>query len=88
MPWSALTLAQELTDTNAALFDVAHDFRGCIAGIHEVLRAQGLMVGRWCLDPGEDLSPGQAGEIARVRDAYPHLHDDAFVAEHLDAWLR
>jgi dihydrodipicolinate synthase/N-acetylneuraminate lyase len=88
VPSSALTLAQEVTDTNAALFDVAHDFRGCIAGIHEVLRAQGLMVGRWCLDPGEDLSPGQADEITRVRDAYPHLHDDAFVAEHLDAWLR
>jgi dihydrodipicolinate synthase/N-acetylneuraminate lyase len=87
VPDEALTLAQELTDTNAALFDVAHAFRGCIAGIHEVLRAQGLMLGRWCLDPGEDLSPGQCDEIARVREAYPHLHDDAFVAEHLDAWL-
>jgi dihydrodipicolinate synthase/N-acetylneuraminate lyase len=87
-PAAALALAQELTDTNAALFDVANDFRGCIAGIHEVLQSQGLMAGRWCLDPDEDLSPGQADEIARVRDAYPHLHDDEFVAEHRDAWLR
>ena len=88
VPESALTLAHELTDTNTALFDVANAFRGCIAGIHEVLRSQGLMRGRWCLDPDEDLSPGQAEEIARVRNAYPHLHDDAFVAENLDAWLR
>jgi dihydrodipicolinate synthase/N-acetylneuraminate lyase len=87
VPAEALVLAQELTDTNAALFDVAHAFRGCIAGIHEVLRRQGLMLGRWCLDPDEDLSPGQADEIARVHAAYPHLHDDAFIAEHLDAWL-
>jgi dihydrodipicolinate synthase/N-acetylneuraminate lyase len=88
VPPDALRTAQELTDTNAALFDVANGFRGCIAGIHEVLVAQGLMQGRWCLDPGEDLSPGQAEEIARVRAAYPHLHDDAFVAENLEEWLR
>ncbi len=87
VPAAGLTLAQEVTDTNAALFDVAHEFRGCIAGIHEVLRSQGLMLGRFCLDPDEDLSPGQAEEIARVRAAYPHLHDDEFVSEHLDAWL-
>jgi len=87
VPPDALRTAHELTDTNAALFDVANAFRGCIAGIHEVLVAQGLMQGRWCLDPDEDLSPGQAEEIVRVRAAYPHLHDDAFVAENLDAWL-
>lgn len=84
----ALVRAHEITDTNAALFDVAHSFKGCIAGIHEVLREQGLLQGRWCLDPDEDLSPGQAAEIERVRSAYPHLHDDAFIAEHIDAWLR
>jgi dihydrodipicolinate synthase/N-acetylneuraminate lyase len=84
----ALVRAHEITDTNAALFDVAHDFRGCIAGIHEVLRQQGLLQGIWCLDPGEGLSPGQAAEIERVRATYPHLHDDEFVAEHLDQWLR
>jgi dihydrodipicolinate synthase/N-acetylneuraminate lyase len=88
IPEDALIRAHELTDTNAALFDTANAFRGCIAGIHEVLQSQGLMQGRWCLDPDEDLSPGQAAEIARVRRAYPHLHDDDFVAEHRDRWLR
>jgi dihydrodipicolinate synthase/N-acetylneuraminate lyase len=85
---SWLTLAAETTDANAALFDAANGFRGCIAGIHEVLRRQGLLAGRWCLNPDEDLSPGQAGEIDRVCRAYPHLNDDAFVREHLDEWLR
>lgn len=83
-----LTRAAEITDTNGAFFDVANQFRGCIAGIHEVLRRQGLMLGRWCLNPQEDLSPGQASEIDRVCQAYPHLNDDAFVREHLDRWLR
>jgi len=82
-----LTLAQQLTDANAALFDPAHDFRGCIAGLHEILRRQGLLQGRWCLDPNEDLSPGQLEEIDRVCQAYPHLQDDAFVREHLNEWL-
>ena len=85
---SWLTLAAEVTDANAALFDAANGFAGCIAGIHEVLRRQGLMAGRWCLDPDEDLSPGQAEQIERVYRAYPHLNDDAFVREHLDDWLR
>jgi dihydrodipicolinate synthase/N-acetylneuraminate lyase len=83
-----LTLAQQITDSNAALFDPAHEFRGCIAGINEVLRRQGLLQGRWCLDPHEDLSPGQSEEIDRVCKVYPHLQDDAFVWEHLDEWLR
>jgi hypothetical protein len=78
----------EVTDMNAALFDVAHNFRGCIAGINEVLRRQGLMSTRLCLDPNEDLSPGQAEELDRVCAAYPHLIDDSFVEEHRDAWLR
>ena len=78
----------QLTDANAALFDVANNFHGCIAGINEILARQGLLAGRWCLDPHEDLSPGQAAEIDRVCRAYPHLADDAFVAEHRDAWLR
>jgi len=85
---SWLTLGAEITDANAALFDAANQFRGCIAGIHEVLRRQGLLAGRWCLNPDEDLSPGQADEIDRVYRAYPHLNDDAFVREHLDDWLR
>ena len=83
-----LVLDGQLTDANAALFDVAHDFHGCIAGINEVLARQGLVAGRWCLDPQEDLSPGQAEEISRVAHDYPHLTDDAFVAAHRDAWMR
>jgi hypothetical protein len=82
-----LALGAELTDANAALFDPAHLFAGCIPGIHEVLRRQRLLAGRWCLDPYDDLSPGQIGEIDRVLARYPHLADDAFVREHLDRWL-
>jgi dihydrodipicolinate synthase/N-acetylneuraminate lyase len=82
-----LQAAPRLTDANAALFDSANDYRGCIAGVHEVLRRQGLLAGRWCLDPDEDLSPGQAEEIDRVIRAYPELTDDDFVAEHLAEWL-
>jgi dihydrodipicolinate synthase/N-acetylneuraminate lyase len=77
----------ELTDVNAALFDPDHSFAGCIPGIHEVLRRQGLLAGRWCLDPHEELSPGQMAMIDRVLARYPHLNDDAFVQEHLDRWL-
>ncbi len=83
-----LARAAALTDANAAIFDAANDFRGCIAGIHEVLRRQGLLAGTWCLEPAERLSPGQAAAIARVSAAYPELTDDAFVAEHVDGWLR
>ncbi|HEU5297629.1 MAG TPA: dihydrodipicolinate synthase family protein [Burkholderiaceae bacterium] len=83
-----LALDSQVTDCNAALFDVAHDFHGCIAGCHEVLRRQGLLEGIWCLDPAEGLSPGQAAEIDRVQAAYPELNDDAFVREHLTRWLQ
>jgi dihydrodipicolinate synthase/N-acetylneuraminate lyase len=85
---SWLEEAAALTDMNGAIFDAAHDFAGCIPGIHEVLRRQGLLAGTWCLDPDETLSPGQADEITRVCRQYPALTDDAFVAEHLDGWLR
>lgn len=84
----SLTLAAQITDANAAIFDPAHHFHGCIPGIHEILRRQGLLAGRWCLQPEEELSPGQPEEIDRVCRAYPHLQDDAFVKEHLDEWLR
>jgi dihydrodipicolinate synthase/N-acetylneuraminate lyase len=77
-----------VTDSNAAFFDAANGFMGCIAGLHEVLRRQGLLEGIWCLDPQENLSPGQLAEIDRVYGAYPELNDDAFVAKHLDEWLR
>ncbi|MGH9435896.1 MAG: dihydrodipicolinate synthase family protein [Terriglobia bacterium] len=83
-----LSRSAEVTDSNAALFDARNGFAGCIPGLHEILRRQGFLEGRWCLDPGEDLSPGQMEEINRVCASYPHLNDDAFVAEHLDEWLR
>ncbi len=82
-----LAVGAQLTDANRALFDARHGFAGCIAGLHEVLRRQGLLAGRWCLDPKEDVSPGQLDEIDRVRRDYPHLADDAFVKENLDRWL-
>lgn len=82
-----LTLAAQITDANAALFDPAHAFHGCIPGIHEILRRQGLLEGRWCLNPSEELSPGQMKEIDRVCAAYPHLVDDDFVRTHLRDWL-
>lgn len=88
VPADALELAAQITVANGAVFDAANRFAGCIPGIHEILRRQGLLAGRWCLDPDETLSPGQLEEIDRVRSAYPFLNDDAFVAEHLDAWLR
>ena len=83
-----LRLGGEITDSNAAFFDAANGFRGCLAGLHEVLRRQGLMEALWCLDEDETLSPGQLAEIDRVYRLYPHLNDDAFVASHRDEWLR
>jgi len=79
--------AAEVTDANAALFDAANQYAGCIPGIHEVLRRQGLLEGNWCLDPTETLGPGQAEEIDRVCRAYPELTDDEFVRSHLADWL-
>jgi hypothetical protein len=87
VPLDLLALDAQVTDCNAALFDVAHDFHGCIAGCHEVLRRQGILQGTWCLDPGEGLSEGQALELTRVSRDYPHLTDDAFVAENRERWL-
>lgn len=87
VPAALLALDAQMTDINAAVFDVAHDFAGVIAGCHEILRRQGLLEGIWCLDPGEVLSPGQADELTRVTKDYPHLTDDSFVALHLDRWL-
>lgn len=78
-----LAKAMAVTDANAAFFDAANGFHGCIAGIHEVLRRQGLMEGIWCLDPEEGLSPGQSEEIDRVYQAYPELNDDSFVRNFL-----
>ena len=87
VPLELLRRAAEITDANAAIFDSAHDFRGCIPGIHEVLRCQGLLEGIWTLDANTGLSAGQQAEIERVRAAYPHLQDDAFVQRHGEEWL-
>jgi dihydrodipicolinate synthase/N-acetylneuraminate lyase len=87
IPSSMLKTAVEVTDSNAAFFDAGHHFSGCIAGLNEVLRRQGLLSGIWCLDPKETLSPNQSQEIDRVYRAYPHLNDDEFVSQHLTEWL-
>jgi len=87
VPAGLLRRSAEVTDANAAFFDAANGFAGCIAGLHEVLRRQGLLEGVWTLDPRVGLGPGQAAEIDRVYASYPHLNDDDFVAEHRDAWL-
>ena len=86
-PTKMLSWAAQITDSNAAFFDAAHQFAGCIAGIHEVLRRQGLLENTFCLDPNEQLSPGQAEEIDRVYRAYPQLNDDQFVQNNLHLWL-
>ena len=82
-----LTRAAEVTDSNAAVFDPEHAFAGCIPGIHEVLRRQGLLEGIWTLNPDETLSSGQREQIDRIYQDYPRLTDDEFVHEHLDEWL-
>ena len=87
IPANLLALDAQVTDCNAAIFDVANDFHGVIAGCHEILRRQGLLAGIWCLDPHETLGPGQKEEIDRVCAAYPHLNDDAFVRANLERWL-
>lgn len=87
LPADLFTLGGQMTDCNAAFFDAANGFAGCIPGIHEVLRRQGLLENTVCLDPRERLSKGQMAEIDRVHRAYPHLNDDAFVRAHLRDWV-
>jgi hypothetical protein len=87
IPAHLFTRGIEVTDANAAFFDPAHDFEGCIPGIHEVLRRQGFLEGLWCLNEEEKLSPGQLEEIDRVYRSYPHLNDDDYVKQNLAKWL-
>jgi dihydrodipicolinate synthase/N-acetylneuraminate lyase len=87
IPGDLQALDAQVTDCNAAIFDVANDFHGVIAGCHEILRRQGLLESIWCLDPHETLGPGQKEEIDRVCAAYPHLNDDTFVRQNLERWL-
>jgi dihydrodipicolinate synthase/N-acetylneuraminate lyase len=86
VPEAILALDSQVTDCNSVIFDVDHDFAGCIAGCHEILRRQGLMRTGHCLDPKEVMSPGQAAEIDRLYATYPHLVDDDFVRENLSRW--
>jgi dihydrodipicolinate synthase/N-acetylneuraminate lyase len=88
IPAALLLKSHQITDANAVLFDAHNNFAGCIPGIHEILRRQGLLEGRWTLNPNEDLSPGQLEAIDRIYAAYPHLNDDDFVKENLDRWLK
>lgn len=87
-PKDLLTLNVDVTDSNAAFFDVANNFHGCIAGIHEVLYRQGILKGIWCLDENEGLSPRQKEEIDRVYQDYPNLNDDEFVKNNIGGWMK
>ena len=86
IPAELLTLAAEVTDTNAAFFDTAHAFKGCIAGLHEILRRQGLMKNILCLSDKEVISEGQIDELDRVQKQYPHLNDDDFIKANIESW--
>ena len=86
IPEDVLALDSQITDCNSVIFDVEHDFAGCIPGCHEILRRQGLLRTAHCLDPNEVLSPGQACEIDRLYATYPDFADDAFVRENLSRW--
>ena len=87
VPQNLLALGAQLTEANAVIFDAANNYSGCIPGIHEVLRRQGLLEGTWCLNPAETLSAGQSAELDRICANYPHLADDDYVKEHLAEWL-
>ena len=88
VPLDLLAAGSDLVEVNAAVFDVAHDFAGCVPGVNEVLRQQGLLSSAQCLSETERLSPGQTELIAGVRQRFPGLLDEEFVAEHRDRWLR
>ena len=87
MPREWLTRGAALTMANAVIFDAAHSYRGCLPGILEILRLQGLVRGTWTFDTHEQLSPGQGEALARLSEQYPDLVDDDFVAERLDEFL-
>jgi len=81
------TLAAQVTDANAAVFNAVNNFAGCIAGVHEVLRRQGLMTGTWCINPKETLSQNHKKQIDEIYAVYPHFNDDDFVKQNLHKWL-
>ncbi|MDN5900654.1 MAG: dihydrodipicolinate synthase family protein [Brachybacterium sp.] len=81
-----LALAADLVEINAGVFDVLHDFAGCVPGINEVLRQQGLLRTAHGLGP-DALSPGQAELIRALRERYPILFDEEFVSVGRSRWL-
>ena len=87
IPSELLSKNIALTDANAVVFDAAHQFAGCIPGIYEVLRRQGLLANNYCLNLKETLSPGQEDEINRIYQDYPFLTDDEFIQKHIKDWL-
>lgn len=87
VPADLLALGQDLTEVNAAVFDVRHDFAGCVPGVNEVLRQQGLAATARCFSPTEQLSAGQSELIAQARTRHPDLLDEQFIAEHREEWL-
>jgi dihydrodipicolinate synthase/N-acetylneuraminate lyase len=87
IPAALLAQGAALTMANAAIFDAANDFAGCLPGILDVLRRQGLVRGSWTLEAHERLSPGQSERITRVLQRFPELSDSDWVAEHRDHWL-
>jgi len=87
VPQKMLTLANQLTLANKAIFDADNHFAGCIPGISYILKQQGLLKELSTLNPDEQLSPGQADKIDRIRRDYPHLTDDDFVKDNLHKWL-
>lgn len=88
IPADLLRIADALTQANAAIFDAAHGYAGCIPGIHDVLRRHGLMDNILCLDPAETLSPDQLDAIDSIWRRFPELRDDAFIDAHRDEWLQ
>lgn len=87
IPQQMLTLANQLTLANKAIFDADNHFAGCIPGISYVLKQQGLLEEVKTLNPHEQLSPDQAAKIDRIRSNYPQLTDDDFVKENIHKWL-
>lgn len=86
IPVELMTAGAALTEVNSAVFDTIHGFAGCVAGVNEVLRQQGLVHTATCLDPHERLSPGQSEAIAEARRRHPDLLDEDFVAENVGRW--
>jgi len=88
IPREMIERAHKITDANSAIFDARNKYAGVIPGVHEILRRQGLLSSRRCIDPELDLSDGQHEEIERIVKAYPELQDDSFIYAHIDKWLK